>query len=578
MNNTSRLTPVQRFFRLAVSHRSVINNILLYALFIGAISLSLPLGIQAIIGLTGSGTISASWVMLVAIVILGVLASGVLRYLQLSATEFLQRRLLADSAFEFAFRIPHLNLEKLRQEHLPELVNRFFDTLTIQKGIPKILIDGSTAVLQVVFSLLLVSFYHPIFLSFSFVVVVIFGLLFYLTFSSGLDTSLKESKFKYKIAYWLEEVGRIAPTFKLAGSYEMPVLRTDALVTGYLEARRKHFRVLLIQFFGSLTLRVLIIGSFLIVGSLLVMKGDLNIGQFVAAEILMLFVAEALEKIILTMETLYDVLTAIEKIGQVSDLELEPQDGLPFSEVSTGQPLSVEWRDLTYSHPDSDVPALSGLNLSIRAGEKIAVSGYNGSGKSTLMQINSGLVRDFKGAVLYNGFPMNNLNINSLRSNIGDLSSQEDIFKGSVLDNILIGRDVPLSTVLKTVEALHLHGFVQSLPQGLNTELLPSGKGVPGHIIRKILLARAVVVQPAMLVLEEPTAQLGAADRILISNLLTAPDCHWTLLCVTEDPVLAAQCDRVVIMQQGKIVETGTFADVRKTEHFEKVFRIALNQ
>ena len=568
------LTPLQRLFRLLHLHRRAINLVLLYAVFIGIINLSLPLGIQAIIGLIAGGGISASWSLLTLVVLTGLLFSGYLRYLQLSATETMQQQLLADSAFDFAVRIPHLNLERLRREHLPELVNRFFDTLTLQKSLPKILIDGSTAVLQVALSLLVVSFYHPVFLSFSFVIVILLGLIFWLTFSSGVKTSLVESKYKYKIAFWLEELGRVANTFKLSGSDHLPLRRTDALVSGYLDARKKHFRVLLIQFAGSLTLRLLTVGSFLVMGSLLVMENSLNLGQFVAAEILVLFVVESLEKIILMMSTLYDVLTASEKLGEFTELPLEQQTGLRFDEVCGDKKAGLEWQNLGYRFPDAESPTLSGLNLKIAPGEKIAVAGYNRSGKSTLMQINSLLVRDFTGSFLINGLPVNSLQINSLRENIGDMSSQEDIFKGTILENILLGRDISLSHTLKIVEQISLHSFVQRLPEGLNTEILPGGKGLPGSIKTKILVARAIVSSPSVLVLEDPVGNLDYRDRVRISNLLTDKNQGWTMLCVTEDPLLAALCDRVLVLRDGCIVAAGPFSEIRQTEHFEKIFRV----
>ena len=166
--NPSSLTPVQRLLRLLGQFRREIRYIILYAVVAGLINLSLPLGIQAIIGQIAGGGISASWGVLVLFVIVGALLVGVLRLMQLSIMESLQRRIFASSAVEFAVRIPRLNLELLRKEHLPELVNRFFDTLTLQKGLPKILMEGSTAVLQIVFSLMLLSFYHSTFVLFRF--------------------------------------------------------------------------------------------------------------------------------------------------------------------------------------------------------------------------------------------------------------------------------------------------------------------------------------------------------------------------------------------------------------------------
>ena len=574
----STLTPVQRLLRLLGQFRREIRYIILYAVVAGLINLSLPLGIQAIIGQIAGGGISASWGVLVLFVIVGALLVGILRLMQLSIMESLQRRIFAASAVEFAVRIPRLNLELLRKEHLPELVNRFFDTLTLQKGLPKMLMDGSTAILQIVFSLLLLSFYHSTFVFFSILLLGILFALFSWTGPRGIQTSLKESKYKYKLAFWLEEVGRVAPTFKLAGENRFPLLRADELTVDYLDAREKHWRILVAQFVSSIAFRVLVLGGFLILGSLLVIDNQLNIGQFVASEILVLFVIESVEKLILLHETGYDVLTAIEKIGQVSDLPVERDDGVRFEEYSANQPLSVELRNLSYQYDDGDAPVLKNLNLLIKSGEHVAITGYSGAGKSTLMQVLSVGKRDFTGSLLFNGLPKRNLHLRSLREHIGDLSSQEEIFKGTIRENIDLGNEhISLQRVLQVAEDVGLNEFIRDLPQGLDTELLPGGKNIPRSVVTKILVARAIVGLPKLLAMEEPLGNLNFRDRLRIAQLLIDKKQPWTLVGVTSDPVLAAMCDRVIVLKAGEIVFDGTFDGVQKTEHYQWIFRAEIN-
>ncbi|MBP6826147.1 MAG: ATP-binding cassette domain-containing protein [Saprospiraceae bacterium] len=568
------LTPVQRLFRLLGQFRREIRYIILYAVVAGIINLSLPLGVQAIIGMIAGGAISASWGVLVFFVSAGALLVGVLRLMQLSVTEYMQRRIFTDSAVEFAARIPRLNLEALRKEHLPELVNRFFDTLTLQKGLPKLLIDGSTAVLQITFSLLLMSFYHPAFVLFSLILLGVLTILFYLTGAKGMQTSLKESKYKYKLAYWLEEVGRVSTTFKLAGENRFPLVRADNLTVDYLDAREGHWRILMTQFIGSVAFRVLVLAGFLVLGSLLVMDNQLNIGQFVASEILVLFIIESVEKLVLLHETGFDVLTATEKLGQVGDLPLEREDGIPVEEFCSGA-FELELRNLSYQYDDGHEPVLRNLNLKIGAGERVVISGYDGSGKSTLMQILSVVKRDFTGSLYFNGLPKQNINLRSLREHIGDLSSQEEIFKGTILENITLGNEhLSIQRVIQAAEEVGLSEFIRQSPQGLDTELLPGGKNIPRNVINKILIARAIAPFPKLLVMEEPLGNLNPKDRLLIARLLTRKQQPWTLVNVTTDPLMASLCDRVIVLRQGRIVFDGTFEEVEKTEHYERIFRV----
>jgi ABC-type bacteriocin/lantibiotic exporter with double-glycine peptidase domain len=569
------LTPQKRLIRLLGQYRREIRYIFLYAVVSGLINLSLPLGIQAIIGQIAGGGINASWGVLVLFVLVGAALSGILRIMQLSVVEYVQRRIFSESAIEFAVRIPRLNLEMLRKEHLPELVNRFFDTIVLQKGLPKILIDGSTAILQIVFSLLLLSVYHVSFLTFSLVLLVILFVLFYWIAPNGIQTSLQESKYKYKLVFWLEEVGRVAATFKLAGDNDFPIRRTTEITAAYLESRAKHWRILMVKFVSSVAFRVLALGSFLVLGSLLVMQNELNIGQFVAAEILILFVIESVDKLVILHETGYDVLTSTEKLGQVTDLPLEREGGIRVEAFAKdARPFSVELRNLSYKFHDGATPVLKNLSLKINSGERVAVAGYNGSGKSTLMQILSVVKREFTGSLLFNGLPKPNLDLRSLREHIGDLSSQEDLFKGSILENITLGNPrIGLRQVLEVVEQLGLNDFIRSTTSGLDTELLPGGNNIPRSTVTKILVARAVIAEPRLLVMEEPLAALNFKDRVKIAQYLTAPDKPWTLICVTEDPVMAAVCDRVLILKEGEVAFDGNFEAAQKTKDFEKVFR-----
>ena len=221
-----QITPIKRFFRLLQVDKRDISFVYIYAIFSGLITLTLPLGIQAIIGLIVGGSISSAWIVLIAVVTIGTALTGWLKVMQLYVTESIQRRIFTRSAFDFAYRIPRLPMEELLSEHPPELVNRFFDTITIQKGLPKILMDFSSAVLQILFGLILISFYHPLFIFFGVFLIAIVAIIFYFAGPAGIRTSLQESKYKYEVAYWLEEIARTMATFKLSGASELPLEKT----------------------------------------------------------------------------------------------------------------------------------------------------------------------------------------------------------------------------------------------------------------------------------------------------------------------------------------------------------------
>jgi ABC-type bacteriocin/lantibiotic exporter with double-glycine peptidase domain len=568
------MKPIQRFFRLLKFDKKDISYIYLYAIFGGLIDLTLPLGIQAIIGLIAGGSISSSWLILVTVVAAGIAFSGLLKIMQLSVSEVIQQRIFTNSAFDLAYRLPRLKLEALSKEYAPELVNRFFDTLTIQKGLPKILMDFSTAVLQIVFGLLLLSFYHPFFILFGAFLIAILLFIFWLTGPKGLYSSLKESKYKYEVVYWLEELARSMGTFKLAGTSNLPLQKTDGLVHGYLTARKAHFRILITQFSSIVAFKVTVTAGLLILGSVLVIDNRINLGQFVAAEIVVILIMASVEKLILSMETIYDVLTALEKLGYLTDMPVEEQTGLHFEDLHAEKGFAIELKNISYTFPDSRQPTLDGVNLSISQGEKICLAGYNGSGKSTLLHIITGLYTTYEGVITINGVPMNNLNAESIRAHIGDHMPQEDIFRGTVIENISMGhQQVSMQDVISAVRTVGLEDFIHHLPEGYQTVLLPGGKNLPRSIVSKMILARSFASQPALLAMEEPFSFLEKNDRNHIAGLLTSPDQPWTLIVVTDDPVIAMMCNRIIIMDKGRIVEMGTYAQLMASAHFQNVFK-----
>lgn len=516
--------------------------------------LSLPLGIQAIINLIQGGQISTSWVVLVAFVILGITFSGILQIMQLRITENLQQKIFTRASFEFAYRIPRFRLEALYRHYAPELINRFFDAMTVQKGLSKILLDFSTASLQVVFGLVLLSLYHPIFIMFSVLLLLLVFAIFRFTGRRGIETSLKESKHKYEIAHWLEELARTNFSFKLAGQSALPMERTNGMVHQYLNARESHFGILKQQYILLISFKVIVAAGLLILGGILVMEQELNIGQFVAAELIILYVMNSVEKLIINLVDVYDVLTALEKLGQVVDMELENPSGDSLPENAHQKGLEIHMENVSFSYPENDQRVLHGMNLHISAGQSMIIQGSNGSGKSTLLSILAGLYQPQYGAISFNGLPIGNLDIAQLRQHIGACLTQEMLFQGTLAENISMGREnITPEDVRWAADMMGLQEFVRSLPKGYNTMIDPGGRKLSRSIIQKILMARAVANRPKLLLLEDPLDKISPDECKRIIDELTHPDSPWTLVAVSNNVYLQEKCTTVATMANGKI-------------------------
>ncbi|NVJ89531.1 MAG: ATP-binding cassette domain-containing protein [Flavobacteriaceae bacterium] len=548
------LTPWQRFVGLVNLEKKDIYQIFYYAIFGGIISLSLPLGIQAIINLIQGAQVSTSWVVLVILVTLGVVFSGVLQLMQLRIIETLQQRIFARSSFELSYRFPKIKTTELRNFYPPELANRFFDTLSIQKGLSKILIDVPTAFLQIIFALILLSFYHPFFIVFGVLLMLLIYIVFKFTAKRGLETSLLESKNKYKVAHWIQEVARTLVSFKLSGNTQLAMNKNDKLVSKYLEARENHFRILIIQYSQMIGFKVVVTASLLLIGGILVLNQEMNIGQFVAAEIIILLVITSVEKLIVGLESLYDVLTSIEKIGQVVDKDLESQEG--DKPLYNGE-FKIQLEDVTYEVSDKSKPIINNINLTIDTKSRILIKGESGSGKSTLLNLIAGVIPPSSGNIFINNLSLSSLNLSHYRAQLGLSLSDESPFEGTIRENLVFDtKTASDEEILKVLKIVGLERFIKEQVNGLDTELKPEGKQIPLTLSKKIILARAILKQPKVIILEDALDQFNLSETTDIIKYLTNPKQPWALIVVSSSREWETECSKVITLEQGKIINS----------------------
>lgn len=548
-----QLTPISRFWRLLQPDGKEIKNVYTYAIFNGLVNLSLPLGIQAIVNLIQGGQVNTSWFILVGLVVFGVAVTGILQIYQLRIVENLQQKIFTRAAFDFTHRVPRIKMEELYKQYAPELMNRFFDVMSIQKGLSKILIDFSAASLQVIFGLLLLSFYHPFFILFSLLLVVLIVVIFRLTAQVGLRTSLVESKKKYQTAHWLEELARTNITFKLSGTPELAMQKTDENVSQYLTARESHFQILIKQYSLMVGFKVIVALGLLAIGGILVMEQLMNIGQFVAAEIIILLIMNSVEKLILSLETIYDVLTGLEKVGQVTDLELESIDGINIEESSFEKGLDLKVDNLTYTYPEEPQPTIKNVSFELKKGQSILISGPNGSGKSTLLYLMAGIYDIKEGQILYDEYSKATISTESLRRVVGECLSHEMLFQGTLKENICMGKDVNLDRLKEVSAIVGLTKFVNSLERGFESYIDPQGRGLPRSIVQKVIIARALASYPKLLVFEEFLEAIDKEERKRIIDYITDTKNGWSLIAASNDEYFRSKVDQVLTLKDGQV-------------------------
>lgn len=553
MAQASKIHPLKRVQDLISLDKTEIASVYFYAILAGLVQLSVPIGIQSIIGFVLGASMVTSIYVLIVLVVLGVFAGGVMQINQMKIIEKIQQRIFARYAFEFAEKIPSFDLKRIDNYYLPEKINRFFEVLTIQKGLSKLLLDIPTATIQILFGLLLLASYNVAFIGFGFLLVVTLWLVLKLTSSRGLVTSIEESNYKYAVVSWLQEMARVIKSFKFSQGTHFNLLQTDKNVVGYLEARTEHFKVLLFQYRTLVFFKVAITASMLTIGIYLLLNQELNIGEFIAAEIVIITVINAVEKLITSLDGAYDVVTSLEKLEAVVESALE-KDAASMADTdvhSLDKGVSIEMIDLNFEYEDGK-RILNKISLKFPANSTICVSGQEGAGKSSFLKVLSTNYNDFTGAILFNKIPINNYPLEILRNKIGTYSNEQEIFLGTVSENINMGRaHISYDKITEISKKLGIDNFLDKLHNGFQTDLDQTGRKFPATVVKKILLLRAFVNDPTLLLLEEPWQGLEKPTKNAMIDYIMSKKHNATVVIASNDNDFAAKCDYHVYLTNG---------------------------
>jgi ABC-type bacteriocin/lantibiotic exporter with double-glycine peptidase domain len=553
---------VSRLFELIRFDKKEIGNIYVLAILGGIIQLSLPLGVQSIISFVQAGEISTSLVILILLVVVGVLVAGYIIIIQKKIIEKIQQKIFIRYAYEFTEQLPKLDLKSIQSYYLPELINRFFETTSLQKSISKIFLDIPTATLQIFFGLILLSFYHPFFIFLSLVLILLVIAIISLTFKKAIETSLDESDYKYKLAAWIQELARVLKSFKYSRNTNYHLKKSDELTTGYLQSRTMHFNVLLIQYWSLIIFKVLITFTMLSVGAYLLVNQQLTVGQFIASEIIIITTLSSIEKLIATLENVYDAFTSIEKLLKITERPKEKQGEILFTSNAQSHVL-YKINNMNFSFQEN-TNILNNINLEIQANEKVCIMGNDGAGKSVFLKILSGIYTATKGTVFVNNIPIQNYSLDSIRDKIGLLTNKQDVFEGTVLDNITLGNDISFDTIYATASQIGLVNFLQELPDGLDTKVQPFGNQLSTSAVEKIILLRLLVHEYEIMLMDEPWIRSESNIRTSVIQYLLQQK-NQTIIVVSNDEAYASKADKIIYLNKnGEVDFTGKWDDFKK--------------
>jgi ATP-binding cassette subfamily B protein len=536
-------------FNYITKEKKDVWSIYIYAILSGLVQLSIPLGIQAIVSFIMGATMVTSLYILIFFIVLGTFLVGVFRVKVMQINEKIQQKIFVEYSIAFANKIPKINLSATKKYYLPELVNRFFDTQNLQKGISKILLEIPTALIQIIFGILLLSFYHPWFLVFGALVIIIVAIIFKFTMNNGIRSSLEESEKKYAVASWLEDIAGAVKTFKINSTADTHLTGTDERVVRYLKHRTSHFRVLEFQYKTIIGFNVAITMLMLTIGTYLLVTQQLNIGAFIATEIVVLTIMNAVERLIKSLESYYDVIASLVKLNKVTDLP-EEQNGIINLQNEHGG-MEVKLDDVSFAFTDNR-PILKNISFEAKPNTITVISGSFGAGKTTLLNVMAGFYENASGTIMFDKIPLANLNKNQLRSRLGLYTQDMIIIKGTLLENILLGRkNVNADEVIKLSAEIGLEELPSLFSKGFDTEISETDTEVSFSGKKKITLLRALLGNNRLLMLEDPLQGMNEAFRERMIRHLEKIKTFTTIIIISQGAALQDIADQHLHLEDG---------------------------
>ena len=512
--------------------RPIFLVMLTYAVVVGVFSLIIPLTVQELVN---TFAFSVSPVMVLTIV--GIMAAilvfvGFFRVLQFYAMDVLERRVFVHVALILAQRLPRYQKETFQSE----AVSRFFETVFLQRALSSFFVDFINVLVGGVIGMALLAIYHPYFIIFD---VELLGAMFliFILGRGGLQATLQMSGAKYDVFNWFQEVANNFLHFKTVNSSNLIMRNVDRLASTYVQVRQSRFRILARQYIGSLTLQVLLHAELLGIAGWLLSQGELTVGQLVAAEVVVASLLLSFDSVTKRAYIVFYFFTALAELRYLFSL---PQDKSPDGS-SLSMPESHEGglhltcSQLGWAHSGSPV---QDVHFEALPREKWALICPTPSTGHRLSLVLAGLLQPPSGAVRYNGVDLRSLSTDQINGQRSIVFEQNlTLFEGSIADNITMGRSgVQSEDLIWALRATQLEEDLEALPDGLATVAKEGGRDfTPGQRLR-ILLARAIITRPSLLILDGDLHEIASHLRKPILHQLGSKDCPWTLVILTIDP------------------------------------------
>ncbi|MEO1404233.1 MAG: NHLP family bacteriocin export ABC transporter peptidase/permease/ATPase subunit [Cyanobacteria bacterium J06635_1] len=332
------------------------------------------------------------------------------------------------------------------------------------------------------------------------------------------------------------------------------------------------------QTLGVLPILLTALASFcvLVIGGLRVMNGDLSIGMLVAFQSLMLSFLTPVSALVNFGSALQELEGDLNRLDDVLRNSVDPmlQPASPTGGEFTGgefnrasHPLQghVEFRQVTFGYSRVEPPLIENFNLVLQPGERVAFVGKSGSGKSTLSKLATGLYLPWSGQILLDGIPIQDIPRPIVTHSLALVEQDIFLFGGTLRENLLLwDTTIPEQQMIKACQDAEIYQLIQTIPGSFDAQLLEGGANLSGGQRQRLEIARALVNNPAILVMDEATSALDAETELLIDRNLRCRGCSCIIIAHRLSTI--RDCDEIIVLDQGKVVQRGTHEQMQVTD------------
>lgn len=490
--------PDSAYLRLAI----------VYGVAIGLLSLATPISVQLLINSVAYTALPAPLWTLAGLLFVLLLVVALLSSLRVYIMALFERRLFARVVAEITIRAVHARDPFFGDARRADLFNRYFDLIIVQKAVPSLLIGGFTIVLQSAVGLIVTSFYHPFFLAFNVVLLVLLLAIWMLWSRGSMTTAVALSHAKHDTARWLESVGSSNGFYKSSRHVGFAMDRSEAATANYIDKHRRYFRYSFAQTFAFFMLYALASAALLALGGNLILAGELTIGQLVGAELILSSTFYGVGQLGWYLDTFYDLVASCEELSLLFGI---PQEKLPMASSQGPRDGAISLRDVQ----------LNGMhmNFALKAGERLVTVPEPGVDRTLSLLLKRHVAPDH-GLMTIGGSDLGGLNMYLLRSEIIVLD-RPTIVEVTIREYLTLATDGATSeTILDAVAAVGLTDRLAMLPEGLDTPLATSGWPLTVGEVMELKLANALLAKPKVLVLSPvfdvmlPAQLEGVLDRM----------------------------------------------------------------